>query len=62
LTENTEKEITEEISQKYEDIDICCKDNDKSLAKQSSTVLDSVSSDSQTASSSCKFSYFYQGK
>jgi len=55
-----EKDITEEISQKYEDIDLCCKDNDKSLAKQSST--DSVSSDSQTASSPCKFSYFYQGK
>lgn len=61
LTENiTEKEIAEETSQKYEvNVDMCCKDDDKSLAKQSST--DSVSSDSQTASSP-KFSYFYQGK
>jgi len=61
LTENiTEKEIAEETSQKYEvDVD-SCKDDDKSLAKQSST--DNVSSDSQTASSPNKFSYFYQGK
>jgi hypothetical protein len=62
LTENiTEKEFTEETSQKCEiDVDVYCKDDDKSLAKQSST--DSVSSDSQTASSPSKFSYFYQGK
>lgn len=62
LTENmTEKEIIEETSEKYDvNVDLSCKDDDKSLAKQSST--DSVvSSDSQTASTS-KFSYFYQGK
>ncbi|XP_011168526.1 RING finger protein 10 isoform X1 [Solenopsis invicta] len=61
LTENiTEKEITEETSQKCEiDVDVCYKD-DKSLAKQSST--DSVSSDSQITSSSSKFSYFYQAE
>ncbi|XP_077268274.1 E3 ubiquitin-protein ligase RNF10 isoform X1 [Temnothorax americanus] len=62
LTENiTEKEIAEDTSQKYEvNIDMCLKDDDKSLAKQSST--DSVSSDSQTASSPFKFSYFYQAE
>lgn len=63
LTENiTEKDIAEETLQKYEvNVDACCKnDDDKSLAKQSS--IDSVSSDSQTASSPSKFSYFYQGK
>jgi hypothetical protein len=61
LTENiTEKEIAEETSQKYEvNVDICCKDDDKSLAKQSST--DSVSSDGQTISNP-KFSYFYQAE
>lgn len=60
LTENvTEKEI-EETSQKYEDVDICCNDDDKTLAKQSST--DSVSSDSQTTSSPSKYSYFYQAE
>ncbi|EGI70202.1 PREDICTED: RING finger protein 10 isoform X1 [Acromyrmex echinatior] len=61
LTENImEKEIAEETLQKYEiDVDTC-KDDDKSLAKQSST--DSVSSDSQTASSPSKFSYFYQAE
>ncbi|XP_018392986.1 PREDICTED: RING finger protein 10 isoform X2 [Cyphomyrmex costatus] len=62
LTENiTEKETAEETSQKYEvDVDTSCKDDDKSLVKQSST--DSVSSDSQTTSSSSKFSYFYQAE
>lgn len=62
LTENiTEKDIAEETLQKYElNVDACYKDDDKSLAKQSS--IDSVSSDSQTASSPSKFSYFYQGK
>lgn len=61
LTENiTEKEIIEETSEKYEvNIDLSCKDDDKFLAKQSST--DSVSSDNQTASTP-KYSYFYQGK
>lgn len=61
LTESvTEKDIAEETLQKYvADVDICYKDDDKSLAKQSST--DSVSSDSQTTSSP-KFSYFYQAE
>jgi hypothetical protein len=55
-----EKEIPEEMPQGSEvDTDVC-KDNTKSLAKQSST--DSVSSDSQSASSPSKFSYFYQGR
>ncbi|XP_011863235.1 PREDICTED: RING finger protein 10 isoform X2 [Vollenhovia emeryi] len=62
LTENTtEKEIAEETSQRYDvNVDPCYKEDDKSLAKQSST--DSVSSDGQTVSSPSKFSYFYQSE
>lgn len=36
------------------------RDDNKSLAKQSS--IDSVSSDNQSTSTSPKYSYFYQGK
>ncbi|XP_067205142.1 E3 ubiquitin-protein ligase RNF10 isoform X2 [Linepithema humile] len=56
----TEKEISEETSQGSEVDSDVCKDNTKSLAKQSST--DSVSSDSQSTSSPSKFSYFYQAE
>lgn len=56
----TEKEISDETSQGSEVDPDVCKDNIKSLAKQSST--DSVSSDSQSTSSPSKFSYFYQGR
>ncbi|XP_011632551.1 RING finger protein 10 [Pogonomyrmex barbatus] len=59
--ENTmEKEVIEETSQGNEvNVDTYYED-DKILAKQSST--DSVSSDSQTVSSPSKFSYFYQAE
>ncbi|KAL0129286.1 hypothetical protein PUN28_004175 [Cardiocondyla obscurior] len=56
-TELTERETAEKTSQKYdESVDTCCKDDEKSLAKQSST-----DSDSQITSNP-KFSYFYQAE